>query len=271
MAQKYPTFFSIVLVMALLLIFPALLLGSTVYADGDTPEGGETIDNPQTETGGTIEDGETPENEDPPAETSGESEQATFTITYKGLPSIFNAPTKTTYQVGTTVDFSSESLKPTYVENAEYYYYGGYVFLEWCADDACTIPAPNITEETTGDVTVWAKVRLNKITVKFVGWDYEDVEVEYGSVASAILSDKNPTKNGYEFIGWFLSTQYTEKIGDNYVFTGYDGSEIKFYAKFEKRAEPWVYYSIYAFAGLTVVSYLIWWIAFKPKKERIDV
>jgi len=260
------------LLLGLIFIFAFVFMVSlpvfhpVVYADDETPS--------TTETGQEVGDGGTENTDTPtPPEGNGEGELSsgdgnsedeqsnTYKINYNGLPTYSDISSlPETYKAGSSVNFKSEEMKPTLY---------GYVFLGWYKDEEYTTEA-SITADTTGDVTVWAKVRHNIITIKYEGWDYESEQVEYGTAVRTFLGDKNPTKKGYEFIGWFTSDRYTQKLGENALIYGEDGEVQTLYAKFEKRAEPWIYYTIYAFAGVTVLAYIVWWIAFKPKKERID-
>jgi len=149
-------------------------------------------------------------------------------------------------------------------------YNGGYVFLGWYDDEALTTKAANITAEDYGDRDVWASTRLNMITIKFSGAEYDNEQVEFGTIALYVIKDKNPTKEGYEFGGWFIDKNYTQRIVDTTSIVGGEGAVCTFYAKWEKRAQPWIYILIGSFVGLTVFTTILWWCVFKPKRESID-
>ena len=70
----------------------------------------------------------------------------------------------------------------------------GYTFAGWDTEIPETMPAENIT--------VTALWTINTYTVTFKDWDgnvLKTQEVEYGSAATA---PSNPTRTGYNFIGW---------------------------------------------------------------------
>ena len=169
-----------------------------------------------------------------------------YVITFHGLPSsislISNFSSEITYHKGDSINLSNDAMNP-FSKNNLYkttQYNGGYVFLGWYDDENLTTKASNITEEDYGDRDVWASTRLNMITIKFSGVEYDSEQVEFGTIALYVIKDKNPTKEGYEFGGWFTDKYYTQRIVDITSIVGSDGVEYTFYAKWNKQAQPWI-------------------------------
>ncbi len=195
-----------------------------------------------------------------------QTEEKEYEITFEGLPSYGVAgisifPETMKYKKGDTIDFSSQEMTPSFT---------GYVFMGWFDDADFTQPATNITEESYGDKTVWASIRLNRITIKFSGAEYDSQQVDYGTIAFYVIKDKNPTREGYEFGGWFTDKYCTQQVADTTLILGSDGAVYTFYAKWNQKAQPWIYFVILSFVCLTVFTTMLWWFVFKPKKESID-
>ncbi|MBO5711382.1 MAG: InlB B-repeat-containing protein, partial [Acholeplasmatales bacterium] len=90
----------------------------------------------------------------------------------------------------------------------------GYTFAGWYADKAFSAPIDiNELDEITADIKLYAKWTINTYTVTFNsngGSAVSNATVEYNKPVSLPAA---PTKEGYEFGGWFtdeaLTTQYT--------------------------------------------------------------
>ncbi len=187
-----------------------------------------------------------------------QSALAVYSISYYGLPAVFD-PMVTSYKKGDSIDFTTEDMTPNVY---------GKVFLGWYLNQERSIPFTQITPADYGDKSLWASFRPNQITIKYSGADYPDEIVEFGTTAASILASKQPSKTGYEFDGWYLNSTMTQRIGNNFYICDEDGSVMTFYAKLNKQAEPWLYYVILSFVGVTVLLTIIWWAAFRPVKEH---
>lgn len=95
----------------------------------------------------------------------------------------------------------------------------GYTFTGWYLDEACTEKYTGTT--VTADTVLYAGWKINTFTVTFDsngGSTVEDSKVDWNTACTLIT----PTKEGYTFLGWYLSdgTQYiNQPIKENTALT----------------------------------------------------
>lgn len=153
-----------------------------------------------------------------------------------------------TVDKGTTLD---ETSKPANPEKE------GYVFAGWYTDVKCTT-AYDFNLPVNTDITLYAKW-LAKYTVSFDtdgGSTVESQTVVTGNKATKPAV--NPTKKGYNFVGWYTDNTYTTEFDfENTIIT--DNTTI--YAKFEDtsiiRLNGYTFNKISTLEGLTTGYYVI--------------
>lgn len=105
-------------------------------------------------------------------------------------------------------------------------------FVGWFKDSAFTQPITEITPETTGELTLYAKFIVNDmyyaITYILDGGINATENPDNYSLGETIVLN-NPTKDGCKFEGWYLDADYTQKIDE--ISTTNSGDLI-LYAKF---------------------------------------
>ena len=88
----------------------------------------------------------------------------------------------------------------------------GYTFRGWTGSNGSTPQlSVTITQGTTGDKRYIANWGVNSYTVTFNtngGSSIDSLSVEYGRT---VTRPSNPTKSGYEFIGWYTDSSLTEE------------------------------------------------------------
>lgn len=103
------------------------------------------------------------------------------------------------YKEGEALDLSA--VKPTRT---------GYTFDGWYLDSAFKTKA-SITEETEDPITVYAKWTPNVYAIKYVlngGENVADAPTEYTYAEGKDLSAVVPTKEHYNFAGWYLDADF---------------------------------------------------------------
>lgn len=95
----------------------------------------------------------------------------------------------------------------------------------------------DFNNKVIGDMTLYAKWGKLTYSVRFEynggfveGTTFNEVEVLKGNKISKPTQDKTPTKNKYEFLGWFDSLEATEPFDFNTIISG----DTILYAKWEK-------------------------------------
>ena len=94
----------------------------------------------------------------------------------------------------------------------------GHKFLGWFLDEACEQPVTDFSAlKFEADTTLYAKWQINTYTVTFntVGGSAVDNQtVEHGK---AVAIPANPTKEGYEFAGWYLKQDYSKAYANDLI------------------------------------------------------
>ena len=83
------------------------------------------------------------------------------------------------------------------------------IFLGWYADEELTMTWDFETDKIIANITLYAKWDINSYTVSFdsnEGSSVPSQSVEYNSYAS---EPEEPTKAGYDFIGWYKEPEFT--------------------------------------------------------------
>lgn len=101
----------------------------------------------------------------------------------------------------------------------------GYVFKYWCADEDLTEEYA-FTQPVQADVTVYAKF-VPAYKVEFVITDGENKEVVETENETIPLRPADPKVEGYDFMGWFLDSAFTQE----YLFDSVLAPETTLYAK----------------------------------------
>ena len=94
----------------------------------------------------------------------------------------------------------------------------GHKFLGWFLDEDCEQPVTDFSVlKFEADTTLYAKWQINTYTVTFntVGGSAVDNQtVEHGK---AVTIPANPTKEGYEFAGWYLKQDYSKAYANDLI------------------------------------------------------
>ncbi len=87
----------------------------------------------------------------------------------------------------------------------------GYDFVGWFSDQACTKPADTIKAGSTGNIKLYAKYELERFNIVYElngGKNNKDNVKDFNK--NETVSLLSPSKNGYEFKGWFTDINCTE-------------------------------------------------------------
>lgn len=125
----------------------------------------------------------------------------THTVTYSANEGV-DAPPAQTFNAGASVTLSG--VRPTRT---------GYNFLGWSENQSATTAsyAPGSTQTFNGDVTLYAVWQLKSYTVTFNangGSNAPDPQTKTHGV-NLTLSSSQPTRTGYAFCGWAVSSSAT--------------------------------------------------------------
>ncbi len=112
----------------------------------------------------------------------------------------------------------------------------GYTFDAWYKESACTNKWDFSTDTVTGNITLYAKW-TEKVTYPIIKYYTVTFETNGGSeIANQTIASgktatmpQTPTKNGYEFLGWFIDEDCTEI----YRFATPVTEDITIYAKWK--------------------------------------
>jgi uncharacterized repeat protein (TIGR02543 family) len=85
----------------------------------------------------------------------------------------------------------------------------GYTFVEWCSDAACTAPWNFTNGKVTGNMTLYAKWRINRYTVTFDATGGGSVPSESVTHGNTVPQPADPIKTGYAFVGWYSDAACT--------------------------------------------------------------
>ena len=98
--------------------------------------------------------------------------------------------------------------------------YEGYKFIGWYSNSLLVGDPYDFSTPVTADMTLYAKwIQLMNVT--FVLYDGVDPMVQQVPYGSAMVKPEDPTREGYDFAGWF--------IDDNNEWTNFDASITKDY------------------------------------------
>ena len=125
-------------------------------------------------------------------------ELESYTITYE-LEGGTNAPENpASYNVVTETITLKDPVKP------------GYTFGGWYKDGEFTTQVTEITQGTTGNITLYAKWEPVSYTITYVNVDGATNEnpASY-NVETETITLKDPVKTGYTFAGWYMAEDFT--------------------------------------------------------------
>jgi len=107
-----------------------------------------------------------------------------------------------------------------------------YEFTGWFKESSCITKISNIT--VTENTTIYAGWKLNTYTVTFEvngGTSFDPITEPFGTIID--LTSYIPTKNNYDFIGWYKDVGCTVAVSNNYIIkenaTLYAGWQALFY------------------------------------------
>ena len=116
----------------------------------------------------------------------------------------------------------------------------GYEFAGWYLSEDYTGKALGESYSATADTTIYAKWTPNFYLLSFEtfgGSVYEDVKV--AKEGATVTSLPTPIRYSYEFLGWYLSEDYTgEALGESFTLT----ADMTIYAKWDKVVYVYLYY-----------------------------
>lgn len=143
---------------------------------------------------------------------------------------------KITYQLNGGTNHASNPAKYTLADEVVFKApsRAGYTFEGWYADSSFTKAFPEIPEMTTGDLTLYAKWKVNapstyKITYKLNGGTNH--KSNPASYSNKQVTLKNPVRKNYTFGGWYLDSKFKKKIT---TISPSSKKEITVYAKWNK-------------------------------------
>ena len=141
-----------------------------------------------------------------------------YTITYE-LDGRTNAPEN---PAGYNVETGTITLKDPVKT--------GYTFAGWYKDGGFTTQITEITQGTTGDITLYAKWEPVSYTIIYElngGTNAEENPASY-NVGTETITLKAPTKDKYDFKGWYKDGEFTTQVTE--ITQGSTG-DITLYAK----------------------------------------
>ena len=147
-------------------------------------------------------------------------ELVSYTITY-ALDGGTNAPEN---PAGYNVETGTITLKAPTKDK--------YDFKGWYKDGEFTTQVTEITQGSTGDMTLYAKWELVSYTITYElngGTNASENPASY-NVESETITLKDPVKPGYTFAGWYKDGEFTDEITE--IAQGSTG-DITLYAKWE--------------------------------------
>ena len=146
--------------------------------------------------------------------------EGNYTITYE-LDGGTNAPENpASYNVETGTIILKAPVKP------------GYTFEGWYKDGEFATKVTEITQGSTGDITLYAKWELVSYTITYEldgGTNAPENPAGY-NVETGTITIKAPTKDKYDFKGWYKDGEFTTQVTE--ITQGTTGN-ITLYAKWE--------------------------------------
>ncbi len=141
-----------------------------------------------------------------------------YTITYNLNGGKNNSNNPATYKI-TTATITLKNPTRT-----------GYTFKGWYSDSGYKTKVTSIAKGSTGNKTLYAKWGKKKYTITYNlngGKNNSSNPTTY-TVTTATITLKNPTKQGYEFGGWYRDSEFTNKVLE---ITKGSAGNINLYAK----------------------------------------
>lgn len=109
----------------------------------------------------------------------------------------------------------------------------GYVFGGWYTNQACTGMPVSFPYTPRNDMTLYAKWTLEVVEYT-ITWVYNNGTADQKQTVDngTSVSGRTPSRDGYEFAGWFLDAELTQSVSFPYEVN----RDVTFYAKWEKAA-----------------------------------
>lgn len=141
-----------------------------------------------------------------------------------------------TYQLNGGTNHASNPAKYTLADEVAFKApaRAGYTFEGWYADSSFTKAFPEIPEMTTGDLTLYAKWKVNPPSVYKIiyklngGTNHKSNPATYSNKQVTL---KNPVKKNYTFGGWYLDSKFKTKVTS---ISPAGKKDITLYAKWNK-------------------------------------
>ena len=152
-----------------------------------------------------------------------------YTITYVNVDGATNE-NPASYNVETETITLKDPVKP------------GYTFGGWYKDAEFTTKVTEITQGTTGNITLYAKWELVSYTITYEldGGTNAPENPESYNVETETITLKDPAKAGYTFEGWYMAEDFTGNAVTEIV-QGTTGN-ITLYAKWVKEGDYTITY-----------------------------
>ncbi|MBQ8425113.1 MAG: InlB B-repeat-containing protein, partial [Clostridia bacterium] len=141
-----------------------------------------------------------------------------YSISYELNGGVNNSDNPTSYtSLSETITFKSPTKE-------------NYDFIGWYLDEDFTIEISKIEKGSTGNKTLYARFNPTIFTIEYIlngGEIAENSKVEY-TIISDTITLLEPTKNGYDFGGWYTDENFT--IRETEIVKGSSGNK-KFFAR----------------------------------------
>ncbi len=120
----------------------------------------------------------------------------------------------------------------------------GFIFNGWCLDEGRKIKIDSIPADSFGDIVIYADITEKTYSVSYVLGSDEVKESQVvnknkvyvrTTTEQVSLEDAQALNSDYRFAGWYLDSEYTQKI--EYI-RAYTTGNITLYAKWENKKEP---------------------------------
>ena len=105
----------------------------------------------------------------------------------------------------------------------------GYEFDAWCSDSELENPVP-MNYQVKGDITLYAKFTIETYTITYkLDGGVNGANPDSYTIESSTITLLDPSKNGYDFVGWYLEDTFENKVEE--ITLGSTGNKM-LYAKF---------------------------------------
>ena len=172
-----------------------------------------------------------------------------YTITYDGVENVNNNPNPTTYNVEIEIELQ---------DLTKY----GYDFLGWYTNpDDLNTRVTKIEQGTTGNITLTALWDIQKCTIKYENNEFSEEVVLFGETIDELYI---PTKDGYDFKGWYSDSIFRNKFTTDTVVTG----DVTLYAKWVEKTNPIWFILCGGLAFVALIGAIVYMVVRKKNKAQ---